>query len=138
VPNHATQDNNNAHAQVLFLCCNLACRKILQTKEIPQLASFHQVISLQLNICDECGQRSHTPQTIQIALSRISHPKELPCLGTFELILLPTSKNDPSGSLSHHTIIHKPLRSALPHLVSHTKGEKTLPKSLGLRSTHSG
>jgi hypothetical protein len=69
--------------------------------------------------CDECGQHAQTPQmsqlTIQSALSRISHLKEIPCLGMSERILLPTSTNNPLGSLSHRTIIRKSPRYTLPH-----------------------
>jgi hypothetical protein len=63
--NHVSQRKRNTHAQVISSCCNLPVCTILQTKASPQLTSFHRVTSLQLNICDECGQCTHTPQTSQ-------------------------------------------------------------------------
>jgi hypothetical protein len=60
------------------------------------LSSSH---SKQLNICDECGQHSYTPQTsqktIQSAPSRMSHLKELPCLRNVQTNTLPTLTNEP-------------------------------------------
>jgi hypothetical protein len=103
---------------------------------------LRQVTSLQLNIYNDCDQCTHTPQmsqkTVQSAPSQIIHLKELPCIGTFEPIILPTSTNDPPKSISHHTMIHKSAMYIIPHLMSHSKGKRTLPKSLSLYSSHSG
>jgi hypothetical protein len=63
--------------------------------------------------------------------------KKFHSLGTFVPIHCQLQPRTPSGSLSHHTIIHKSLRCTLPHPMSHTKGERTPPKSLGPHSAHS-
>jgi hypothetical protein len=77
--NHAVQRKRNVHVQVISSCCNLSVCTILQTKANTQLTSFLQVTSLQLNIYDECGQHSLTPQmsqqTVQSYPSRNSHLK---------------------------------------------------------------
>jgi hypothetical protein len=63
-PQPCCPKQEKSHAQVISSCCNLSIRTILQTKASPQLTSFRQVTSLQLNICDECGQHTHTPQNV--------------------------------------------------------------------------
>jgi hypothetical protein len=75
--NHVSQCKRNSHAQVISSCCNRHVRTILQNKEILQLTSFCRVTSSQLNICNECGQCTHSPQTsqrtVQSTPSRMSH-----------------------------------------------------------------
>jgi hypothetical protein len=139
--NHVSQINRNTHVQVLYSCCNMSVHTILQMKAILQLTFFRQVTSLQLNIYDEHGQCTHTPQTyqriVQSDSSRMSLSKNVHALCTFKPILLPSSTNGPPGYLRHCTIICKLPRCSLPHPMSHTKGERTPPKSFGLRSAHS-
>jgi hypothetical protein len=140
--NHVSQSNRNTHVQVIYSCCNLPVHTILQMKPSLQLVFIFQVTHPQRNIYDECGQHTVTPrtsqQTVQCSPSRMSHLKELPCLRHVRTITLPTSTNNPTRSLSHRIIICKPPRCMFPHPMSHTKGERTPLKSLGLRSSNSG
>jgi hypothetical protein len=63
--NRSSQRKRNSHVHVIYSCYNLLVRTILQMKESPQLTSFHQVTSPQINSCDECAQHAYTPQTSQ-------------------------------------------------------------------------
>jgi hypothetical protein len=78
------QSKRNAHFQVISSCYNFLVCTILQTKANPLLTFLYRVTSSQLNIYDECGQHTHTPQmsqgTAQSAQSRMNHLRELPCL----------------------------------------------------------
>jgi hypothetical protein len=141
--NRSSQRKRNSHVHVIYSCYNLLVRTILQMKESPQLTSFHQVTSPQINSCDEYAQHAYTPQTsqwtIKISLIRMSHFKELSWLDTFEPILYQPQPMTLVESLSHRKIIHKSTSCTLPHPISHTKGERTPPNSqLGMHSSHRG
>jgi hypothetical protein len=112
--NNVSQNKRNTQVQLISSCCNLLICTILQTKASPQLTSFFQVTSMQLNIYDECVQHAYTPQMPQIIFkcspSRMSHLKE-------HSFLRQVHTNNYSANLNERSLLN--LRSITQSSPSH-------------------